>query len=332
MTVSGSGQTSNCTFSVVVQSNNYSQVVYSDLGMNDPGNWNVNASGLSAPIDYVDNWGVNYTATLGVPQDPYSSSTTALQLKINETNGIQAGVTVSPTSLSLTGPFVMTFDMWLNYNSGGFTTGSTQVGSYGLTTSPYQTQWSVVGGGQWFGEVTDNGSSTTYRGYNGGSPIGVTPFVAGSQSYANSFYTSLFPSVNVPATETAINPNQYGSSVAGTVSFQWVQVNVTYNGGVLSESINGNLIASYSIASVGPDIFLGMYDVNDGSAGVTGIADENFVLFDNLVVSIPIQNCPTTNAPPCLGYACPSNLVVSLPCGSNCVLVSNYPPAFATNY
>ena len=93
-----------------------------------------------------------------------------------------------------------------------------------------------------------------------------------------------------PAGETALDANQYGSSYAGTISFQWVQVSVTYSNGVLSESINGNLIASYSAGSVGPDIFLGMYDINNGSAGVTGIADENFVLFDNLVVTIPVQN------------------------------------------
>ncbi len=57
------------------------------------------------PIDYVANFGVSYTSALGVPQDPYSSSTTALQLKINETTGVQAGVSVSPTSLSFSGPF-----------------------------------------------------------------------------------------------------------------------------------------------------------------------------------------------------------------------------------
>ena len=63
------------------------------------------------------------------------------------------------------------------------------------------------------------------------------------------------------------------------------RLTVTYAGGVLSESLNGNLIASYSTAAVGPDIFLGMYDINGGSAGVTGLADQNYVLFDNLVVT-----------------------------------------------
>lgn len=296
LTVSGSGQSNTCPFLVIVPTNNYNQVVFSDLTMSDPGNWTSNNSYGALnnnPIDDEVNWGVHYTSALGVPQDPYSSSTTALQLKANETSGNQSGVSVSPAFLSLSGNFTMTFDLWLNYNSGGFTTGSTQVGCYGLTPAANQVQGpSGVGGGQLFGEVTDT-SSTYYRGYNGGATIGAGPFVAGSQSDTASYYTGLFPSVNVPATETALDTNQYGSTLAGTVSFQWLRVSVTYNGGILSESINGNLIASYATANPGSDIFLGMYDVNNGSAGVTGLADQNYALFDNLAVTI--QNCPLTN-------------------------------------
>ncbi len=290
-----------CCGAVLLPSALNAQLPYSDPGMTDAANWTVNASALnSSPFDDVANFGVNYTSVLGVPQDPYSSSTTAVQFKINETSGNQAGVSASPTSLSLSGNFVMTFDMWLNYNSGGFTTGSTQVGSYGLATAANQVQWAGVGNGQLFGEITDNGSSTSYRGYNGGSSIGATPFVGGSQSYASAYHTGLFPSVNVPATETALNANEYGSTVAGTVGFQWLQVSVSAINGVVSESINGNPIASYSASTVGPDIFLGMYDINNGSAGVTGIADENFTLFDNVAVTAVVPE-PTTCALAILG-------------------------------
>lgn len=262
------------------------QVVFSDSSMASSAGYTVNASPISgSSLDYQANFGVSYTSALGVPQDPYNSSTTALQLKINETTGVQSGVSVSPTSLLLSGAFSMTFDMWLNYNSGGFTTGSTQVGSYGLTTAANQVQWAGIGNGQLFGEVTDNGSSTYYRGYNNSATIGATPFSNGSQSYATAPRPTQFPSVSVPATETALDANQSGSTVAGTVGFRWLQVNVTWSGGVLSESLNGNLIASYSVASVGPDIFLGMYDINNGSAGVSGLADQNYVLFDNVAVT-----------------------------------------------
>ena len=265
---------------------NASAQIFSDLNMTDSGNWNVNASQLTPPtsFDYVANWGVNYTSSLGVPQDPYSISTTALQLKINETSGEQAGVTVSPISLVLTNNFVMTFDMWLNYNSGGFTTGSTQVGSYGIAANSTTATWAGVGSGQLFGEITDNGSSVDYRGYNNGSTIGAAPFVAGSQNETATYYTLMFPSVAVPAGETELDTNQYGNSYAGTVSFQWVKVSVTYNNGVLSESINGHLIASYTNTLVGSDIFLGIYDINNGSAGTNGFADQNYVLFDNVQV------------------------------------------------
>jgi len=274
---------------VLIPSALNAQVVFSDLNMSTPGNWTVNNSfgALNAnPIDYQANFGVSYTSALGVPQDPYSSSTTALQLKVNETSANQAGVSASPTSLLLSGAFTMTFDMWWNYNSGGFTAGSSQIGAYGLTTAYNQVQGpSGVGSGQLFGVLTDNGSSTAYRGYNGGTALPVAAYAAGSQSSANAYYTALFPSMSVPATETALDANQSGSSAAGTPSFRWVQVNVTYSGGILSESLNGTLIASYTIASVGPDIFLGMFDINSSGAGVTGLADQNYTLFDNVVVT-----------------------------------------------
>jgi len=279
--------------------------LFSDVGMTDSANWTVNASPLTtgATIDYVDNFGVSYTSTLGVPQDPNSSSATALQLKINETSGNQAGVSVSPTTLALSGNFSMSFDMWLNYNSGGFTTGSTQVGSYGLTSSASQVQWAGIANGQLFGEITDNGSSTSYRGYNAGASIGATPFTGGSQSYASAYHVGLFPSVNVPAAETALDANEYGGTVAGTVGFRWLQVNVTENNGVLTESIDGNTIASYSAASVGSDLFLGMYDINNGSPGVSGLADQNYALFDNVTVTALPAPEPATAALAVLGGA-----------------------------
>jgi hypothetical protein len=260
--------------------------IYSDLYMTDSGHWNVNASQLtpSTPFDYQANWGVSYTPNLGVPQDPYSISTTALQLKVNETSGEQAGVSVSPISLALSTNFVMTFDMWLNYNSGGFTSGSSQVGSYGIAPNSTTAMWAGIGNGQLFGELTDNGSTNDYRGYNNGVTIGSGPFVAGSQNETAAYYTNLFPSVAVPAGETALDANQFGNSFSGSVSFQWVKVNVSYYNGVLSESINGNLIASYTNAFVGSDIFLGMYDINNGSAGTNGLSDQNYVLFCNVQV------------------------------------------------
>ena len=58
-----------------------------------------------------------------------------------------------------------------------------------------------------------------------------------------------------------------------------------------------------------------MYDINNGSAGVTGLADQNYTLFDNLVVTI--QNCPPTN---CITITCPTNDFVLYSCNSNCVV------------
>jgi hypothetical protein len=43
-----------------------------------------------------------------------------------------------------------------------------------------------------------------------------------------------------------------------------------------------------------------MYDINSGSAGVSGLADQNYTLFDDLVVTIPE---PSTCALAVLGGA-----------------------------
>ncbi len=61
-----------------------------------------------------------------------------------------------------------------------------------------------------------------------------------------------------------------------------------------------------------------------------GSGQSNSCSFPVTVLNNP--NCPPTNGYPCLGYDCPSNLVLYMPCGFSCVTVSNYPPAFATNY
>jgi hypothetical protein len=264
---------------------------FTDVNMADPGNWNVNASQITplALFDYQANWGINYTPSLGVPQDPYSTSTTALQLKVNERSYEESGVSVSPVNLVMTNNFVMTFDMWLNYNSGGFTNAPTKVGAYGLAENSTTATWGAgVGLGLLFGEITDDGSPVDYLAYNLANPVTNAYFAAGDQNETNGYYTGLFPSVTVPAGETAIDANQYGHSFAGTVSFQWVKVNMTYNNGFLSESINGHLICSYptpfdfwSPGIFSSDIFLGLYDPSSISSGTN---DQDYVLFCNVQV------------------------------------------------
>ena len=280
---------------LLLPSASYAQA-FTDLNMNDPGNWNVNTGpfALSNPFDYDATWGVSYTSSLGVPQDPYSTSTTALQLKVNQTNSSGAGVSVSPANLVLTNNFVMTFDMWLNYDSGAFTNASTQVGTCGLVENSTTAIWGAGdgdAGGLLFGEVTDDGSLVDYLAYNLVNPVTNTYFAAGDQNETNAYYTGLFPSVAIPSGETALDANQSGYSYPGTVSFQWVKVNVTYDNGTLFESINGHLICSYPTVFdfwtpgiYSADIFLGLNDPNDLSSGTNGLADQNYALFCNVQV------------------------------------------------
>lgn len=273
-----------CATLAVLPSALQAQSLFSDTLQSaaDAANWNINHSGS----DYQAVFGFNYS-TVGIPQDPWlSGSSTALKFQVNQTAGVQQGITVSPIGQSFTGNYTMSFDLFCNYIIAG--TGSTQIANYGIGTSGTTPIWSGNNDGLEFGNILDNGSGTSYRGYLLGTSIGATPFVGGSQSYASAYHAGLFPSVSIPAGETAIYPSETGSSVAGTISFQWVQVSIAVFNGLATESINGNLIATNINVSAltHSDIFLGLYDSNNGSANT--IPDLNFALFDNVnVVATP---------------------------------------------
>ena len=56
----------------------------------------------------------------------------------------------------------------------------------------------------------------------------------------------------------------------------------------------------------------------------------------NCTFLVTVQTNPNcngmTNNPPCLDIVCPTNVVSTMPCGSSCLTITNYPPFFATNY
>jgi hypothetical protein len=276
---------------------NAQTVLFSDTLQNSvDSNWTINHSGS----DFQAVFGYDYSA-VGVPQDPFytGAGTYALKFQVNQTAGVLQGVTASPTGLGFLGNYTMTFDLFCNYIFDG--TGSTQVANFGVGTSGTTAVWSVNNDGLELGTILDHGSSTSYRGYLKGTSIGSTPFVGGSQSYASTYHTGLFPSVAVPPAEVALYPSQTGSSTAGTISYQWVQVSLTVSDNIVNEYINGNLIATnLDISSLtSSNIFIGLYDTSAGSANAN--PDLNFALFSNLTVtSVPE---PTTFALAGLGLS-----------------------------
>lgn len=57
-----------------------------------------------------------------------------------------------------------------------------------------------------------------------------------------------------------------------------------------------------------------------------------FVLKSACVLTLFSANPPDVSGQSCLDLQCPRDVVAYLPCGANCLTISNYPPVVATNY
>lgn len=71
--------------------------------------------------DSMIDFGWDYSA-FGIPAAPGGSDTTGIRMAANIVGPNPAMISASPTDLSLTAPYTMSFDFWINYNSSGGTT------------------------------------------------------------------------------------------------------------------------------------------------------------------------------------------------------------------
>ncbi|MGC3957216.1 MAG: hypothetical protein QM813_04385 [Verrucomicrobiota bacterium] len=104
-----------------------------DFNTDQTANWTVNAT---AGIDYIVDPYYDSSA-IGVGFAPNGTGTRVLKMTANNTAGILGGLSVSPTGLSLSGSYRLSFDMWQNYagplGTGG--NGTTQLSMYGIGTT-----------------------------------------------------------------------------------------------------------------------------------------------------------------------------------------------------
>ena len=275
------------------------QVLYQqNFDADSTANWTVNAG----PSDHLADFFFDYN-TAGVPSAPNSGGTTrGLKLGANYTNGIFSGVSVSPTGQSFAGDYTMQFDWWANFNGpapvGG--SGSTQLSTFGLDTSGTVAQW--PGGTQdsiWFGGVGDGNSSSDWRAY---SPTAATSYLPASGVYAagtgtspdarnhNHPYYASFGSVSAPAAQTALFPQQTGTTLVGSSAFEWHDVVITKAGGNVTWTVDGTVIATVPVGDdtvlTGNNIFFGHSDTNAGSSTDPNDMALLFTLIDNVRVSV----------------------------------------------
>jgi hypothetical protein len=266
-------------------------------------------------------------STVGIPSAPNSGGTTrGMKMESNVIGtGVFSGMSMSPNGVSVTGDFIMTFDMWQNANGPfpGGGSGSTQMtmAGYGSNGTTVQFPGGPIQNSVYFGGTGEGGSGVDYRAYLGnggftgtaptqtvavgstqpdtqknpdGSPVFAAGAVAGSTNNSNAFYTPLFPAHGAPAAQTTLFSQQTGNTATGVLGMAWNSWKITRIGTRLTWQVNGNTLATIDTTMnpgftySGDNIFFGQFDINATSTNDANGRSLLFGLVDNIVVdSIP---------------------------------------------
>ena len=277
-------------------------------------------TGTGAGVNSSVTFGFDYS-TLGIPQAPGSSTTTALVMRSNTNSGAAAvqGITVSPNGLSLTGDYIVRATIWAN-TIGGWTSAanlSTGVGTsqmvglgVGYTGGTLWRGGASVGGGSgvWFVASGDGGfgsTSTTIRDYSAftGSGASVGNFVTstsayyasvsgtafGAQDNNNPYYQTAFPgplvnSINSGSWASAQSQTLLtGTITNGVAGMAWREFKIERTGTTVTWSIDTTPIARLSGTALALDgaTSLTYFDPTSSVAGTPSLV---FGLVSNYVV------------------------------------------------
>ncbi len=270
-----------------------------DFEVDDSLNWNKYSG--PATVDSAANYFFDYS-TVGIPAAPNGAGTKGLKLQANLSSGVFGGMSVSPIlSTALPEVYTLSFDFWSNsvgaFPAGG--SGSTNLSTFGVGTAGGTAQW--PGGVQdsvWFATTGEGGSGSDYRAYSTAAPTSYTDtstvYAAPNGAVAADFsrnntntYYGTFGNVTPPAAQTALYPNQTGSTAVGTMAFEWHRVQIDKTAANVTWTIDGVLFATVDASTVtfgGTNIFFGHSDINAGSSGDANDAALLFTLIDNVQV------------------------------------------------
>jgi len=289
--------------------------------VNNPTLW---TTGTGAGANSSVAFGFDYS-TVGIPQAPGSSSTTAMVLRSNTNTGAAAvqGITVSPTGVSLTGDYIVKAKIWAN-TYGGWTTGATLstgtgtsqmvglgVGYSGGTLWRGGSSGTAPGGGSgvWFATAGDGGfggASNTIRDYSAfiGSGALLANFVTSTSAYFasasgtipqdnnNPYYQAAFPGPIVNSINSGTWASLQGQLVTtgtitnGIAGMAWRDFTLARTGTTVTWSIDATPIARLSGTSL----------PLDGATAITyfdpasGVSPNNLVF--GLISSYTIEAVP----------------------------------------
>ncbi len=275
------------------------QLLFSDnFDSNTSGSWTVNTSASGThPATFAFDY-----STVGIPSAPRSSggSTSGLKLQANLPGGTATfgGISVSPTGQSFTGNYVLSFDMWMNFNGPfpGGGSGSTQAGGAGVRTAGSSVQMAGAADSIHFSATGDGGASVDYRAYSPNTTSGYVEasgvFAAGTgagvRNGSNAYYASL-GGETAPQDQIDLYSQQTGTTSVGSFGMAWHQVDIKYENSIATFSIDGLLIATVDATTAGTlggnNILLNYYDTNSSQSSDPNAAALLFGLFDNVTVT-----------------------------------------------
>jgi len=262
-----------------------------DFEVDPSANWTVN----NGPSDEAHDFFFDYSS-IGIPPAPSGAGTRGMKLQANLANGIFSGMSVSPTGRNFAGNYVVTFDLWSNFNgpfpAGG--SGSTNLSTYGVGTSGTSAQWPGVADSVWFGNTGDGGSSADWRAYSpaalAGYPDADAVYAAGAhagnRNNTDPYYSS-FGGVTAPAGQLGLYPQQTGATAVGAGGMVWHQVSIDITNGLVTWKVDGLPMAAVDTSGMtlgGGNIFFGHSDINATSSTDPFDNALLFTLVDNIEV------------------------------------------------
>jgi len=297
-----------------------------NFDVDDTPNWTIN----DGPTDEHADFFFDYGTVVGIPSAPNSGGTTrGMKLQANITDGIFGGFSVSPNGQMFTGDYKLTFDWWHNYIGGdteiqppggvgfiGTTPGSTMLSLFGIETSGTVANRAGVSDSIFFAATGDT-SSSAFRVYSAERPVSYqlpipmdppldemgqpidshATYHAGTRSNNPAtgggmevYYQNAFPSVTVPAAQTALFPEtQHGMTQSGTTGFAWHEVEITRSGEMVTWIVDGTLLITLDTTNFvgetgGTNILFGHGDINAGISSDPYYDDVAFTLIDNVEV------------------------------------------------
>ncbi len=271
------------------------QLYSENFDANATANWTLNPG----PTDSVANFFFDYSS-VGIPSAPNSTggTTRGMKLQANLLSETFGGFSVSPTGEVFAGDYTVTFDIWSNFNGpfpdGG--SGSTNLSTYGVLTSGATANYPGVADGVWFAHTGDGGSSADYRAY---SPDAVVSYQDGDPVYTDPSRNApgatyqVFGSVEAPAEQLNLFPQQMGTTQPGSAGMEWHTVELFVNSGeeIVTWSMDGTILASVDTTGMalgGGNILFGHSDINLTSSTDPNADDLLFTLVDNVAVTTGI--------------------------------------------